>query len=152
MYDWTWKRFEELTLDELYEMLKIRQQVFTVEQNCAYQDVDELDKVSWHLFALKQGSGTVTEIQAYLRIVDPGFKYLEPSIGRVLTTLEARGKGIGKQLLNKAIEFSDVEFPGLSIRISAQQHLEKFYREFGFEPVSAPYDEDGIPHLEMLTS
>ncbi|GEN25223.1 acetyltransferase [Halomonas cupida] len=151
MYQWQWKRFEELSLDELYEILRVRQEVFTVEQNCVYQDVDGLDRVAWHLLLQHEGSGGCTDIQGYLRIVYPGHKYSEPSIGRVMTTGAARGRGVGRLLMEKALAFLASEAPGLPIRISAQQYLETFYAEFGFETVSEPYAEDGIAHIEMLT-
>ncbi|WP_417330979.1 GNAT family N-acetyltransferase [Halomonas cupida] len=151
MYQWQWKRFEELSLDELYEILRVRQEVFTVEQNCVYQDVDGLDRVAWHLLLQHEGSGGCTDIQGYLRIVYPGHKYSEPSIGRVMTTGAARGRGVGRLLMEKALAFLASEAPGLPIRISAQQYLKTFYAEFGFETVSEPYAEDGIAHIEMLT-
>lgn len=151
MYQWQWKRFEELSLDELYEILRVRQEVFTVEQNCVYQDVDGLDRVAWHLLLQHEGSGGCTDIQGYLRIVYPGHKYSEPSIGRVMTTGAARGRGVGRLLMEKALAFLASEAPGLPIRISAQQYLKTFYAEFGFETVSEPYAEDGVAHIEMLT-
>ncbi len=147
--DWAWLAFEELSREELYEVLRVRQAVFVVEQNCVYQDVDGLDPTSWHLLGWRKGA-TGRELVAYLRVVFPGGKYPEPSIGRVLTTASVRGTGVGQILMREGINRVAHEYPQLSIRISAQQYLEKFYSELGFETVSDPYDEDGIPHIEML--
>lgn len=152
MHEWSWKKFEELSLAELYEILKVRQEVFAVEQSCIYQDVDDLDKVSWHLFAKQKSDEDSGKIYAYLRVVFPKYKYDEPSIGRVLTIVEARGKGMGKVLIDKALMYIEKELPNQAIRISAQKYLEGFYSGFGFKSVSEPYDEDGIPHIEMTTS
>ena len=147
--NWQWSSFEELSRDNLYDVLKVRQAVFVVEQNCAYQDADDLDPVSWHLMGWRETTAG-RELVAYLRVVFPGKKYPEPSIGRVLTTAPVRGTGVGKALTREAITRIALEYPQMSIRISAQRYLEKFYSEFGFETVSDPYKEDGIPHIEML--
>jgi len=147
--NWQWSSFEELSREDLFVILKVRQAVFVVEQNCPYQDADDLDPVSWHLMGWHEGA-TGRELVAYLRVVFPGKKYPEPSIGRVLTTASVRGTGVGKTLTGEAITRIALEYPHMSIRISAQQYLEKFYSEFGFETVSDPYDEDGIPHIEMV--
>ncbi|MFI2810655.1 MULTISPECIES: GNAT family N-acetyltransferase [Microbulbifer] len=149
MVEWQWARLEGLDNRQLYEILRVRQEVFTVEQDCAYQDADGRDWDSWHLC----GWDTRTpepHLLAYLRVVDPGKKYREPAIGRVLTALSARGTGLGRELVRRAVLLSDDVHPGAAIRISAQLHLAGFYRDFGFEQVSEPYDEDGIPHIEML--
>jgi ElaA protein len=154
MYQWQLKRFSELSTAELYDILRVRQAVFVVEQECAYLDTDGLDQVSWHLFAqYSDDSNSSTDdvnIAAYLRIVAPTYKYAEPSIGRVLTLGAVRGQGLGQQLMEKAIAFLALEYPGSAIRISAQEYLLQFYTNLGFIPVSEPYEEDGIPHLEML--
>jgi ElaA protein len=147
--NWQWLSFEELSREDLYDVLKVRQAVFIVEQDCAYQDADDLDPVSWHLLGWRE-TATGRELVAYLRVVFPEKKYPEPSIGRVLTTASVRGTGMGKALTCEAITHIALEYPQMSIRISAQRYLEKFYSEFGFETVSDPYDEDGIPHIEML--
>ena len=146
---WQWLSFEKLLREDLYEVLKVRQAIFVVEQNCAYLDADDLDPASWHLMGWRE-TATGRELVAYLRVVFPGKKYPEPSIGRVLTTASVRGTGVGKTLTREAITRIALEYPHMSIRISAQRYLEKFYSEFGFETVSDPYDEDGIPHIEML--
>lgn len=149
MIHWKWSSFEELSTSELYEILKARQAVFAVEQSCVYQDIDDLDQFAWHLCGRKSEnlSGAVC---AYLRVVFPNKKYPEPSIGRVLTASSSRGFGAGKALMKEAIRQTELEYPDTDIRISAQLYLEKFYSSFGFERSSENYDEDGIPHLEML--
>lgn len=149
MIQWQWVLFEQLSVNELYEIIKVRQEIFVVEQNCVYLDADGLDQFSWHLLGWKGGADK-RKIVAYLRVVFPRKKYAEPSIGRVLTTLALRGTGLGKELMQRTlIHVADV-YPDSPIRISAQQYLEKFYANFGFQVVSEPYDEDGIVHIEML--
>jgi ElaA protein len=150
MIQWQWKTFDELSTDNLYEILKVRQAVFSVEQDCVYQDVDDSDKTAWHLMAWDLSDSDTPSIHAYLRVVFPAYKYREPSIGRVLTVMQARGTGLGKELLMKALLNIEKEYPGQSVRISAQQYLRKFYAGYGFEQVSEPYDEDGILHIEMV--
>ncbi|WP_193164632.1 GNAT family N-acetyltransferase [Microbulbifer hainanensis] len=149
MVHWQWGKFSDFSPDQLYEVLRVRQAVFTVEQDCAYQDADGKDQSAWHLTAWRTASPT-PEALAYLRVVFPGKKYPEPSIGRVLTAEGARGTGLGRELMRRAVEQIEREYPQSPIRISAQQYLESFYRDFGFVRVSEPYDEDGIPHIEML--
>lgn len=145
MIKWKWVAFASLSSEELTAIMKIRQQVFVVEQKCTSSDEDGLDGYSWHLMGWLND-----ELVAYLRVVFPGRKYAEPSIGRVLTLRSVRGKGFGQMLLAEGVRHSLIEYPGASIRISAQQHLERFYGEVGFETVSEPYDEEGIQHVEML--
>ncbi|WP_237065545.1 GNAT family N-acetyltransferase [Microbulbifer guangxiensis] len=149
MQDWHWSRFEDLTLQQLYSILRLRQAVFVEEQDCVYQDADGRDQHSWHLAAW-QPQESEPELLAYLRVVDPGYKYSEPSIGRVLTAPVARRTGLGRELMARGLALCDTHFGPSPIRISAQQYLADFYREFGFAQVSEPYDEDGIPHIEML--
>ena len=150
MIEWQWKTFDELSADELYEIMKVRQEVFVLEQNCIYQDADDLDKTAWHLMGWHVRQPDTRKLQAYLRVVFPGCKYKEPSIGRIMTVKKVRGTGMGKELLRNALLKIETEYSHQSIRISAQQHLHKFYALFGFEQVSEPYDEDGIVHIEML--
>lgn len=146
---WQWKVFEELSLAELYAVLKVRQEVFVIEQNCIYQDVDDLDQHGWHLLVWNNDTSN-KQLLAYLRVVFPGYKYKEASIGRVLTTNKVRATGLGKQLMSNALSKISQQFPKQPIRISAQQQLHNFYSKFGFEQVSEPYDEDGIMHIDML--
>ncbi len=144
---WRWCRFDELDVFELDAIFRARQQVFVVEQNCAYLDADGLDVHSFHLAAWGEVSGVPL---AYARVVGPGQKYAEPSIGRVITTGSARGSGLGRELVRRAVAHCTAAFPGLGIRISAQSQLERFYGDAGFAVVGERYLEDGIPHTEML--
>lgn len=150
MTQWQCKKFDELSKDELFQIIKARQDVFIVEQNCVYKDIDGLDDAAWHLFSFDLDAQGSQYINAYLRILNPGVKYKEVSLGRVLIDIQKRGSGLGQELMAKAISIIEEEFPQQAIRISAQYHLLNFYAEFGFESVSKPYDEDGIPHIEML--
>lgn len=136
---------ESMTALELYEVIKARESVFVVEQQCAYQDADGADPRSWHLCVLLDG-----ELAAYARVVEPGVKYEEPSIGRVITLKEFRNLKIGRALVAEAITFTESNFQGQGIRIGAQAHLQNFYSSLGFQPVGDTYDEDGIPHIEMF--
>jgi ElaA protein len=129
----------------LYEVLALRQKVFVLEQG-PYLDADGLDQQSWHLLG-RDASG---ELLLYLRVVDPGLKYDEPSIGRVVIDKSLRGTGLGRVMMAEAIRRCDEAWPGRANRISAQAHLARFYGEFGFAPVGEPYLEDTIPHQEML--
>jgi ElaA protein len=143
--NWHWSRFAELGVDNLYDALALRCRVFVLEQG-PYQDPDGLDRASWHLLG-RDAAGT---LQAYLRVVDPGFKYDEPSIGRVITAPEVRGTGLGRQLVAEGVQRCLQAWPGQAIRISAQAHLRRFYADFGFQPVGEVYGEDNIPHQQML--
>lgn len=142
---WTWARFGGLSLDDLYDALALRCRVFVLEQG-PYQDPDGLDRQAWHLL----GRDEAGVLQAYLRVVDPGAKYVEPAMGRVVTSPEARGTGVGRRLVAEGLARSDAAWPGQGHRISAQAHLVGFYGGFGFRPVGAQYLEDDIPHQEML--
>ncbi len=144
---WRVERFEELSIEQLYAILAARVAVFVVEQDCPYQDLDGLDDCGVHVSAW---SGET--LRAYARVLPPGKRFTEPSIGRVLTTRAARGTGLGRELMRRSIAAAASAWPGKALRISAQQHLERFYRELGFETVSEPYPEDGIPHVEMYKS
>ncbi|WP_063690206.1 GNAT family N-acetyltransferase [Alcaligenes faecalis] len=143
--DFQWKRLDDLSTREMYTIIQAREAVFVVEQACAYQEVDGLDLDSWHLSVLKDG-----ELAAYARVVEPGLKYEEPSIGRVLTLAKFRSLKIGYALVAEAIRFTETHYPGTGIRIGAQAHLQKFYGSLGFEPVGEIYDEDGIAHIDMV--
>ena len=143
--NWAWSRFADLGVDNLYDALALRCRVFILEQG-PYLDPDGLDRHAWHLLG-RNGHG---ELQAYLRIVDPGLKYEEPSIGRVITAAEVRGTGMGRALFAAGVRHCETVWPGRGIRISAQAHLEKLYGSHGFVRVGEPYLEDDIPHLEML--
>ncbi len=142
---WNWKRFDALGVHALHDALALRCRVFILEQG-PYQDPDGADKQAWHLLGY-DGAG---QLQACLRVVDPGARYAEPSIGRVVTAPEARGQGLGRALMTEGLARCAQAWPGRAVRISAQAHLEGFYATLGFAPVGAPYLEDDIPHIEML--
>jgi ElaA protein len=146
---WQWSRLEGLSASQLYAVLAARQQVFTVEQRCAFQDADGYDFAAWHLLGWSAG-GAASALAAYLRILDPGSKYAEPSIGRVLTAPPSRGSGLGRVLMEEGVTRCRAAWPGRPIRIAAQQRLEAFYVSLAFRTVSPPYIEDGIPHVDMM--
>ena len=145
MIDWRFARFDELSPREIHELYRLRAAVFVVEQECAFQDLDGADPESWHLSGYRGD-----ELVAYSRLVPPGVKYDEPSIGRIVTAQAVRRTGLGRSLVHEALARAEHLWPGKPIRIGAQQRLARFYEEFGFVTASAPYDEDGIPHVEML--
>ncbi|MGH8795425.1 MAG: GNAT family N-acetyltransferase [Caldimonas sp.] len=144
---WRWCRFGELSVAELQNIYAARQQVFAVEQQCIYVDADGHDEAAYHLAAWSPAHRVPL---AYARLLDPGQKYPEPSIGRVLTIVPARGHEVGRELVGRIIAHCAEVWPQRAIRISAQSRLERFYAGFGFVSIGAPYLEDGIPHTEML--
>ena len=143
--NWSWHRFEDLGVTNLYDALQLRSRVFVLEQG-PYLDTDGVDRHAWHLL----GRGAQGALVSYLRVVDAGVKYDEPSIGRVVTSPETRGGGSGRALMAEGVAGCERFWPGRAIRISAQAHLERFYASFGFGAVGPQYLEDGIPHVEML--
>jgi ElaA protein len=144
--EWQWRRYGELAPLEIYAIFGARQAVFIVEQNAPYLDMDGKDLDAWHLVGW---SGQ--EVAAYLRLIAPGVSFAEPSLGRVLTTTKiGRGSGLGRELVARGLEKIYQLYPTLPTRIGAQAHLHKFYGSLGFVQASEPYDEDGIPHIEML--
>ncbi|AMM97774.1 GNAT family N-acetyltransferase [Bacillus pumilus] len=142
--NWTCETFEELTKEDLYLILMERVNVFVVEQTCPYPEIDQRDQEALHLMAKEDGT-----IVAYCRIFQSGIIYEEASIGRVLVTQAGRKKGYGKMLLSKALEKLS-ELGETSVKIQAQAYLKSFYESFGFKAVSDCYEEDGIPHLDMV--
>lgn len=146
MPDWVWRAFSELSADELYDILVLRQTVFVVEQRCPYLDADGVDRRCRHLYT-RDASGRIV---ASLRLVDPGVKYPEPSIGRVVTHPDVRRTGLGRALMTEGLRGAGKYFPGESVRIGAQAWAESFYRSLGFERVGDEYIEDDILHYEML--
>ena len=141
---WTCQTFEQLSKEDLYLILMERVNVFVVEQTCPYPEIDHRDQEALHLIAKEDNA-----IVAYCRIFQSGIMYKEASIGRVLVTQAGRKKGYGKILLDKAIEKLN-ELGEKRIKIQAQAYLTSFYESFGFKAVSDCYDEDGIPHLDMV--
>jgi len=142
--NWTVKKFDALTLDELYAILQLRSEVFGVEQNCVYQDMDNKDQFCFHMMCWKDN-----RLVAYTRLVPPGVSYTEPSIGRVVTSPDVRRSGLGKTLVEKSITEILKIYGKSPIKIGAQLYLKKFYESFDFEQSGDIYDEDGIPHIHM---
>lgn len=142
--DWKTYRFDDFTARELYGVLKLRVDVFVVEQNCPYPELDNLDQQSIHLLYRENG-----EVLAYARLVPAGVKYELPSIGRVIVRDDARGRGLAKQLLERSIDYIAGEWQAQAIQLQGQVYLQEFYQSFGFQPISDSYDEDGIPHVDM---
>ena len=144
--NWRYGRFAALGVDDLYDALALRSQVFVVEQNCVFLDADGADRASGHLL----GRDDAGVLHAYLRVVDPGVKFAEPSIGRVITSGAARGTGLGHQLVAEGVARCTSAWPGLPVRIGAQARLESFYACHGFMREGDNYIEDAIPHCEMV--
>ncbi|MEI9944744.1 MAG: GNAT family N-acetyltransferase [Chitinophagaceae bacterium] len=142
--EWVLKKFDDLSPKELYAILRLRSEVFVVEQDCVFLDMDNKDQLCYHFMAWQNDS-----LVGYTRLVPPAVSYDLPSIGRVVTSPSARNTGIGKLLIEKSIEELSNLFGQTSIRIGAQLYLKKFYESFGFIQSSDIYDEDGIDHLEM---
>jgi ElaA protein len=143
---WKIKHFKELSTWELYSILKLRLAVFSVEQNCPYQDADDKDQLSFHL----TGFDAKGKLVAYARILPANVSYPEVSVGRVVTEKSVRGSGAGKELMERSLDFIKKEFGKVPVRIGAQCYLEKFYKGFGFVPEGEQYLEDNIPHIIML--
>ena len=145
--DWSLKNFDTLSVLELYEILKLRSEVFVVEQNCVFLDMDDKDQFAQHLQGRING-----QLVAVVRILPPGLAYDEPSIGRVVSSPAYRKKGVGIELMKKAIEETISLYGQIAIKIGAQLYLKKFYESFGFIQCSETYMEDDIPHIKMIRS
>ncbi len=139
------KHFNDLSTEELYDILQIRAEIFVVEQNCVYNDIDGLDKDAVHQFLKKYG-----KIVAYSRLLKAGSRFPDCSIGRVIVKESERGSGFGKRMMEEAKDFILKEWGATKIKISAQKYLQKFYEDLEFEVVTREYLEDGIPHFGML--
>lgn len=146
---WQCTSFDDLTPADLYSAMELRQRVFVVEQNCPYMDADGIDGEAMHLLGW-DASGEARRLVAYARLLPPGIKYSEASIGRVCTHPDARGAGTGKDLMREAIQLVERSEWGRDIRIAAQMYLERFYEGFGFRRVTDPYLDDDIWHVDML--
>jgi ElaA protein len=144
--NWIFKKFDELSLHELYAIIELRNEVFVVEQNCVYQDADNKDQFCYHIMGWLNNDKLV----AYTRIVPPGVAYTEPAIGRVVTSPSVRGGGIGRLLMEKSIEQIINLYGNTRIKMSAQFYLLNFYTTLGFKQTSNIYLEDNIEHIEMI--
>jgi len=144
---WRFLSFEALSKQQLYQLLKLRQEVFVVEQECAYLDLDNVDQHAIHCLGL-----TDSALIAYARIIPPGKLYTEASsVGRVIAIKEFRNSGLGRKLMQLSMDYCFQNFSGYPIKISAQCYLEKFYESLHFSPLGEPYLLDGIPHREMIS-
>ena len=141
------KKFEELSVQELYDILQLRAEVFVVEQDCVYQDMDGKDQVALHVMGREEG-----KLVAYTRLFAPGAFYEDASIGRVITQNKARGRGYGREIMLRSIQALEEVSGKTSITIAAQSYLRKFYRELGFVEIGSEFLEDGIPHIKMVRS
>ncbi|MDP6933270.1 MAG: GNAT family N-acetyltransferase [Myxococcota bacterium] len=141
---WSWRSFSDLSTVELYDIMALRQAVFVVEQECAYQDSDGQDGRSMHLSGMQDG-----RLRAYLRAFGPGLVYEEAAIGRVVVASTERGTGLGRRLMEEGLVRVNQTWGPVAVKVSAQAHLERFYRSLGFEVVGEGYLEDGIEHLPM---
>lgn len=146
---WQCLPFEELTTHQLYDLMKLRVNVFVVEQNCPYPELDDNDRRAGthHLLGYNND-----QLVAYLRLLPPGTTYSNVSIGRVLTAESTRGTGAGHELLRLGLEHAERLWPDHTIDIGAQSHLQHYYARYGFEAISEEYLEDGIPHVDMRLS
>lgn len=139
------KTFNELTTSELYDLLQLRSEVFVVEQDCVYQDIDGKDQKALHVIGEKDN-----KIVAYTRVFDSGYYFDTPSIGRVVVKETERKFGYGHDIMKVSIETIEKEFSTSAITISAQTYLQKFYESHGFKQIGEGYLEDGIPHIKMI--
>ena len=137
------KQFNQLTVEELYEILRLRAEVFVVEQNCAYQDLDDIDKEAYHVYLSEEG-----KILAYLRVIDKGKRLDEVSIGRVISL--KRRCGLGSKLMAEGIKVAKEKYGATRIKVGAQCYAKPFYEGCGFRQISGEYLEDGIPHIYMI--
>jgi ElaA protein len=140
------KRFQDLTKSALYAILRLRVEVFVVEQDCPYQELDDWDQLAQH-FLMKDKEG---QIIATLRVFPPGARFASASIGRVVVKQTNRNEGLGKALMLEALNWLRDNYSNCSVQISAQTYLKKFYENFGFKQVGEGYLEDGIPHIGMI--
>jgi ElaA protein len=149
---WRVVAFHELDARSLYALLRLRSEVFVVEQACVFLDMDDRDDRALHLLGEQLADDGAATLVAYARLFAPGDCYAESAIGRVVTAPRARGTGAGRALMLAAIGECTRRWPGHAIRIGAQRYLERFYASLGFVADGAPYDEDGIPHVEMVSA
>lgn len=143
---WQWKFFSELDKNALYDILALRQHVFMLEQNSLYLDADGADKDAWHLL----GSNSEGRLLVYLRVIPAAAPEEQTLIGRFVVSEEARGKGLGRLAMEECLRWIDDYFPAAPVKIGAQQYLKDFYRRLGFSAIGEPYDDAGVPHIDML--
>ncbi|MBU2020416.1 MAG: GNAT family N-acetyltransferase [Bacteroidetes bacterium] len=143
---WHIKLFNELTAKEFHDLLQLRIDVFVVEQNCPYPELDNKDLQAVHIFATNEHNKVV----AVARVLPAGISYAEVAIGRVATSKEVRMTGLGHELMKRCLNYISITYQTNTVRISAQKYLEAFYTNHGFIPTGKEYLEDNIPHLEML--
>ena len=139
------KIFSELDIEDLYQILRLRSEVFVVEQDCVYQDIDNKDQNAIHLYYKENN-----EILAYTRIFKAGHYYENPCIGRVVVSKKNRGNDLGKKIMIDSMEYIKQNIKGEKIELSAQKYLDKFYKDLGFYKIGEDYLEDGIPHQRMI--
>lgn len=145
-YTFSWKTFDDLSAAELYAVLRLRQDVFVIEQNCIFPDIDGRDQDATHL--LVTGPGEI--LVGYCRLFGPSETDCAASVGRLVTSLSVRKTGLGHAILRNAAQKAAASFPHCPIRIAAQSHLIAFYRQHGFKVVGEEYIEDGIPHIDLI--
>ena len=143
---WTCAPFDALTPLQLYQALRLRSEVFVLEQQCVFVDPDGFDMQAWHVMA----HNSLGELQAYARLLPAGVKAAEPVIGRVITAIQSRGTGVGHELMRQALIECKRLWPGQYLSLSAQARLQAFYAGHGFDAIGDAYIEDGIPHIHML--
>lgn len=144
--DWRWYSWAELDATTLYDLLKLRVDVFVVEQKCAYEELDGIDPQCRHLLV----RNSVGELLGYLRLLPPGLRWPQPGLGRLVVARDARGEGLARALVQEGVRGCQTQYPEHDIHISAQQHLEAFYQSLGFVVNSTPFIDDGIWHVDML--
>ncbi len=144
MIDFKWFTFKALTNEQLYAVMKLRAEIFVVEQHCPYLDPDGRDAAAFHLLGMDN-----SQLVAYLRLFPPTSVSNHIVFGRIVTCQSVRGQGYGQQLMQTMIGYCEDNYPGIAIRCSAQHYLLKFYNHFGFEAYGDMYPEDGIPHIAM---
>jgi len=144
-YQWQTALFDALSGAELYAVLRLRQAVFVVEQRCVYLDLDDLDQAATHLLCREEGG----RLAGYLRCLPPGLHYAESSLGRIVVDPAARGRYLGRELVQRGIRYNLEHWPGSGILINAQAYLRGYYTELGFAAEGDEYDEDGILHVKM---
>lgn len=143
---WTWHAWSSLTPDALYDFLRLRSEIFVVEQHCVFADMDGADPQCLHLCGRDEDG----QLLAYLRLVPPGLKAPQPALGRLVVAQRARGRGLSREAMREGLQRCAALYPAQAVFLSGQQHLEALYASLGFAAISAPYLEDGIWHINML--